>query len=37
MSDTESDPSDNSDSSFHVAAGIPNLLLLYDFFIYFYV
>ena len=37
MSDTENDPSDNSDSSFHVAAGISNLLLLYDFFIFFYV
>ena len=37
MSDTENDPSGNSDSSFHVAAGISNLLLLYDFFIFLYV
>ena len=30
MSDTEYDPSGNSNSSFHVGADILNLLLLYE-------
>ena len=36
MSDTEYDPSDNSNSSFHAGADILNLLFLYDF-IFFHV
>ena len=32
---TEYDPSGNPNSLFHVGAGILNLLLLYDFFIFF--
>ena len=32
MSNTEYDPSGNSNSSFHVRADILNLLFLYDFF-----
>ena len=35
MSDTEYDPSGNSNFSLHVAAVILNLLLLYDFFTFF--
>ena len=35
MSDTEYDPSGNSNSSFHVGADILNLLFLYDFFYIF--
>ena len=37
MSGTEHDPSGNSNSSFHIGAGILNLLLLYEFFIFFHV
>ena len=34
MSDTEYDPSGNSDSSFHVGADILNSLSLFDFYIF---
>ena len=37
MTDKEYDPSGNLNSSFHVAAGVLNLLFLHDFFIFFYV
>ena len=37
ISDTEYDPSGDSKSSFKVGADIVNLLLLYDFFVFFYV
>ena len=37
MSDIEYDQSGNSSSSFHVGAGILNLLFLHDFFIFYHV
>ena len=37
MSDTEYDRSGNSNLSFHVGADILNLLLLYEFFMFFHV
>ena len=37
MSDTEYDPSGNSNSSFQGEANISNLIFLYDFFIWFSV
>ena len=37
MSDTEYEPTDNSNSSFHVGADILNLLLLYELFMFFHV
>ena len=37
MSDTEYDPSGNSNLSFHVGADILNSLLLYEFFMFFHV
>ena len=37
MSDTEYDPLSNSNFSFHVGTDILNLLILYDFFIFFHV
>ena len=35
MSNTEYDPSGSSNLSFHVGADILNLLLLYEFFMFF--
>ena len=35
--DVEYDPSDNSNSSLYVGTGILNVLLIYDFFIFFHV
>ena len=37
MSDTEYDPSGNSNLSFHVGVDILNLLLLYELFMFFHV
>ena len=37
MSDIEYDPLGNSNSSLHVGAGILNLLLLYELFMFFHV
>ena len=36
MSDTEYNPPDNSNISFHVGVDFLNLLFLYDFFIFFH-
>ena len=37
MSDTEYDPSGNSNSSFDVGIDILSLLFLYDFFVFFHI
>ena len=37
MSETEYEPSGNSNLSFHAGADILNLLLLYDIFMFFHV
>ena len=37
ISDTEYDPTSNSNLSFHADLGILNLLLLYDFLVFFHV